>query len=309
MPPPGSPADHPKKALAALGLSPRKSFGQNFLHDGNIARKIVDLARSFPAPYLEIGPGLGALTRPLAETGSRVVAVEVDRGLAAHLRREFEGSAVEVLEADFLAVPGADWRARFPSGGTVVGNLPYSISSPVILRLIALRELFPRAVLMLQKEMVERLCAAPGGKEYGILSVYLSVLAETRREFAVKRSCFHPAPDVDSAVITVRFSARSPTPCWRRCRPRSARASRTAERRCATPPCRSFPGGRGSGAGCSRRKGSTRRAGGGGAAGGLARARPEAPAAARRGRALRRARRLPRGRSSFLFIGIWEGKR
>lgn len=210
MPPPGSPADHPKKALAALGLSPRKSFGQNFLHDGNIARKIVDLARSFPAPYLEIGPGLGALTRPLAETGSRVVAVEVDRGLAAHLRREFEGSAVEVLEADFLAVPGADWRARFPSGGTVVGNLPYSISSPVILRLIALRELFPRAVLMLQKEMVERLCAAPGGKEYGILSVYLSVLAETRREFAVKRSCFHPAPDVDSAVITVRFFGAFP---------------------------------------------------------------------------------------------------
>jgi len=210
MPPPASPADHPKKALAALGLSPRRSFGQNFLHDGNIARKIVELARSFPAPYLEIGPGLGALTRPLAETGAGVVAVEVDRGLAAHLRREFEGSAVELLEADFLAVPDADWRARFPSGGTVVGNLPYSISSPVILRLIALRELFPRAVLMLQKEMVERLCAAPGGKEYGILSVYLSALAETRREFAVKRSCFHPAPDVDSAVITVRFFGEFP---------------------------------------------------------------------------------------------------
>lgn len=210
MPPPASPADHPKKALAALGLSPRKSFGQNFLHDGNIARKIVDLARSFPPPYLEIGPGLGALTRPLAETGEKVVAVEVDRGLAAHLRREFEGPAVEVLEADFLAVPDADWRARFPSGGTVVGNLPYSISSPVILRLIALRELFPRAVLMLQREMVERLCAAPGGKEYGILSVYLSALAETRREFVVKRSCFHPAPDVDSAVITVRFFGAFP---------------------------------------------------------------------------------------------------
>lgn len=205
MPPPGSPADHPKRALAALGLSPRRSLGQNFLHDGNIARKIAGLAASFPAPYLEIGPGLGALTRPLAETGAKVVAVEVDRGLAAQLRREFGGGAVEVLEADFLAVPCDEWRARFPAGGTAVGNLPYSISSPVILRLIELRELFPRAVLMLQKEMVERLCAAPGGKEYGILSVYLSVLAQTRREFVVKRSCFHPAPDVDSAVITVRF--------------------------------------------------------------------------------------------------------
>ena len=212
MPPPGSPADHPKRALAALGLSPRKSFGQNFLHDGNVARKIVDLASSFPAPYLEIGPGLGALTRPLADTGARVVAVEVDRGLAAHLRREFEGSAVDVLEADFLAVTGDEWRGRFPSGGTVVGNLPYSISSPVVLRLIELRELFPRAVLMLQKEMVERLCAAPGGKEYGILSVYLSVLSETSREFAVRRSCFHPAPEVDSAVMTVRFSGGFPDP-------------------------------------------------------------------------------------------------
>jgi 16S rRNA (adenine1518-N6/adenine1519-N6)-dimethyltransferase len=212
MPPPGSPADHPKKALAALGLSPRKSFGQNFLHDGNVARKIVELARSFPAPYLEIGPGLGALTRPLADAGAEVVAVEVDRGLAAHLRGEFEGSAVEVMEADFLAVPDADWRARFPAGGTVVGNLPYSISSPVVLRLIELRDLFPRAVLMLQKEMVDRLCAPPGGREYGILSVYMSVLAETRREFTVRRSCFHPAPDVDSAVITVRFFGDFPDP-------------------------------------------------------------------------------------------------
>ncbi len=202
--------EHPKRTLAFLGLSPRKSFGQNFLHDRNIARKIVDLAGSFPPPYLEIGPGLGALTRTLAETGARVVAVEVDRGLAAHLRRDFAGTSVDVVEADFLAVTDDAWRERFPAGGTAVGNLPYSISSPVILRLMGLRERFPRAALMLQKEMVERLCASPGGKEYGILSVYLSVLSETRREFAVRRSCFHPAPDVDSAVITVRFSGGFP---------------------------------------------------------------------------------------------------
>jgi 16S rRNA (adenine1518-N6/adenine1519-N6)-dimethyltransferase len=112
---------------------------------------------------------------------------------------------VEILEADFLAVSDPEWRRRFPGGGTIVGNLPYSISSPVVLRLIELRELFPRAVLMLQREMAERLCAGPGGKEYGILSVYLSVLAEARQEFLVRRSCFHPAPDVDSAVLTVRF--------------------------------------------------------------------------------------------------------
>jgi 16S rRNA (adenine1518-N6/adenine1519-N6)-dimethyltransferase len=203
--PPGSPADHPRRTLAGLGLAPRKHLGQNFLHDRNVVRKIVALARAFPPPYLEIGPGLGALTGPLAEAGVPVLAVEVDRGLSAHLRERFAGRSVEILEADFLAVSDPEWRRRFPGGGTIVGNLPYSISSPVILRLIELRELFPRAVLMLQREMAERLCAGPGGKEYGILSVYLSVLAEARQEFLVRKSCFHPAPDVDSAVLTVRF--------------------------------------------------------------------------------------------------------
>jgi 16S rRNA (adenine1518-N6/adenine1519-N6)-dimethyltransferase len=112
---------------------------------------------------------------------------------------------VGILEADFLAVPEREWSVRFPAGGTVVGNLPYSISSPVVLRLIELRVRFPRAVLMLQREVVDRLCAGPGGKEYGILSVYLGVLAEARKEFVVRRACFHPAPDVDSAVMSVRF--------------------------------------------------------------------------------------------------------
>jgi len=197
--------EHPKKTLAALGLSPRKSLGQNFLADRNVAGKIVALARSFPPPYLEIGPGLGALTSPLAEAGVPVVAVELDRGLSAHLRDRFAGTSVEIVEADFLKVPEEEWRSRCPAGATVIGNLPYSISSPVVLRLIELRDVFPRAVLMLQREVVDRLCAGPGGKEYGILSVYLGVLAEARKEFVVRRACFHPAPDVDSAVMSVRF--------------------------------------------------------------------------------------------------------
>jgi 16S rRNA (adenine1518-N6/adenine1519-N6)-dimethyltransferase len=205
MRPPGSPADSPRRTLAALGLSPRKSLGQNFLADRNVAGKIVALARSFPPPYLEIGPGLGALTELLDDAGAPVVAVELDRGLAAHLRDRFAGGSVEIVEADFLKVSPQEWRSRFPAGGTVVGNLPYSISSPAVLRLIELREVFSRAVLMLQREVVDRLCAGPGGKEYGVLSVYLGVLAEARKEFVVRRACFHPAPDVDSAVMSVRF--------------------------------------------------------------------------------------------------------
>src|SRR3972149_6745951 len=235
----------PRRTLAPLGLSPRKSLGQNFLADLNVARKIVELAQRFPPPFVEIGPGLGALTSLLAEAGTPVVAVEVDRGLAAHLRDRFGGGSVEIVEADFLAVPTQEWRRRFPMGGTVLGNLPYSVSSPIVLRLIELRDLFPRAVLMLQREMVDRLCAGPGGKEYGILSVYLGVLAEARKEFVVRRTCVHPSPDVDSAVMTVRFIGGPPGP-----------PPRAGGRRCAPPPSLSSPGGRPGGATCSRRRGS-----------------------------------------------------
>src|SRR5512139_4097163 len=118
MPPPDSPAEHPRRTLAALGLAPRKHLGQNFLHDQNVVRKIVALASSFPPPYLEIGPGLGALTGRFAEAGAPVVAIEIDRGLASHLRDRLAGTSVEILEADFLAVPEREWRTRFPAGGT-----------------------------------------------------------------------------------------------------------------------------------------------------------------------------------------------
>ncbi|MGA7105090.1 MAG: 16S rRNA (adenine(1518)-N(6)/adenine(1519)-N(6))-dimethyltransferase RsmA [Candidatus Deferrimicrobiaceae bacterium] len=188
-----------------MGRSPSRRRGQNFLHDGNIARKIVALSRKMGPPFLEIGAGLGALTALLAAEEGVTVAVEIDRTLARYLRDRFGGSAVEVVEGDFLSVPDAGWRKRFPGGGTAVGNLPYAFSSPILLRLMELREVFPRAVLMLQKEVVERICAPPGGKEYGTLSVYLSVLADARREFVVRRTCFTPSPEVDSAVFSIRF--------------------------------------------------------------------------------------------------------
>lgn len=188
-----------------LGIAPRKGLGQSFLHDRNIARKIVLLAFEMGPPFLEIGPGLGALTDLLAEERKETLAVEVDRGLAAFLRARYEGSSVKIVEADFLSLPDADLARSFPGGGTVLGNLPYSVSSPILLRLMDLREIFPRAVLMLQKEVVDRIRAPQGGKEYGILSVYLAALGEVREEFTVRRTCFTPSPEVDSAVISVRF--------------------------------------------------------------------------------------------------------
>lgn len=209
------PAEHPARLLPALGLSPRKGLGQNFLHDRNVARKIVSIALTMGPPFLEIGPGLGALTDLFAAEERRTVAVEVDRGLASYLRERYEGSSVEVVEADFLDLPEEEWEKRFPAGGTAVGNLPYAVSSPVLLRILDLRRHFPRAVLMLQKEVAGRLCAPPGGKSYGILSVYLAVLSEIRQEFAVRRTCFFPSPTVDSAVVAIRFRPDVPDDLFR----------------------------------------------------------------------------------------------
>lgn len=206
---------HIPKLMAELGIAPRKSLGQNFLHDGNVSRKIVSVAQRLGPPFLEIGPGLGSMTDLLAETGAPVTAVELDRKLAAWLRERYSGTAVEIVEADFLDVPAPEWERRFPEGATAVGNLPYSVSSPMILRLAELRETFPRAVLMLQKEVVERLTAPPGGKEYGILSVYLAVLGEAREEFVVRRGSFTPVPAVDSAVFSLRFRPGFPEPSFR----------------------------------------------------------------------------------------------
>lgn len=212
MPPRDFRADHPRRLMAALGLSPRKRLGQVFLHDRNNAERIVALAKALGPPFLEIGPGLGALTFLLAAAEEPTVAVEVDARLAAFLRERLAQTTVEVLEADFLSIPETQWRKRFPAGGTVVGNLPYSVSSPIVLDLIALREVFPRAVLMLQKEVAARLCAPPGGREYGTLSVYLGALARAREEFAVRRTCFTPVPEVDSAVVSIRFRPGVPAP-------------------------------------------------------------------------------------------------
>lgn len=243
MPSPGSPADHPLRLLAELGISPRKRLGQNFLHDRNIARKIVAIARDFGPPFLEIGPGLGSLTSLLSGTGEETIAVEVDRKLAEFLRGRYAGTPVEILEADFLSVPSSEWRRRFPRGGSVVGNLPYSISSPIVLRLMELRGIFPRAVLMLQKEVAERLCASPGGKEYGILSVYLAVLSEARLEFPVRRTCFAPSPEVDSAVLSIRFRSDVDGQTYRRLQAvvRAAFARRRKQLRNA--PAAVLPGG------------------------------------------------------------------
>ena len=188
--------------------SKRKALGQHFLHDQNIVRKIIALAELKPGEtVLEIGPGRGILTRALSETGSKVFAVEVDRSLDEPLQKEFEASPnVRIIQADALTYPFQNIPAPF----SVVANLPYSISTPLLFRLLELRSRVSRMVLMLQLEVARRIVAREGGKEYGLLSVGVQFHAEPRLEFIVPRGCFRPPPKVDSAVIrlTIRTTPK-----------------------------------------------------------------------------------------------------
>ena len=195
-----------REALAAAGLSARRRWGQHFLCDPAVARRIVETAEVNPASVvLEIGPGLGALTDVLAARGRRLYLVEIDPGLAARLReRHGDDPRVRVVEGDALALPLAEIVTE--PAATVVANLPYNVAIPILFRLLALRARFPRAVVMLQREVAARLTARPGTGAYGIVSVLVQTWAVARIAFGVSRRSFLPAPQVDSAVVDIHWS-------------------------------------------------------------------------------------------------------
>jgi 16S rRNA (adenine1518-N6/adenine1519-N6)-dimethyltransferase len=180
--------------LPSSSHRPRKRFGQHFLHDPGVVRRIVAAVSPAPGDFiLEIGPGEGVLTAPLAASGARVEAVEIDRDLAAALR--VDGVIVHVADAlafDFAALP---------QGARVVGNLPYNISTPLLFRLAASATRLRDLHFMLQREVVERMVAAPSTPEYGRLSVMLQARFRMAKLFAVPAGAFRPPPRVESAVV------------------------------------------------------------------------------------------------------------
>lgn len=201
----GSPA-YVKRLLRERGLRPNRRWGQNFLIDGNLLARVADAAELSPSEgVLEIGPGLGALTRELARRARKVLAVEIDPGLYSILTEETLVGVenVHVLLADFLAldlaavVPEELGPGRHP----VVANIPYSITSPVVVRLLEQRALFDRVVLMVQKEVADRLTAAPNTRDYGSLTLFVHLFADARPVHFVSRRAFLPAPDVDSEIV------------------------------------------------------------------------------------------------------------
>ncbi|MGA6924062.1 MAG: 16S rRNA (adenine(1518)-N(6)/adenine(1519)-N(6))-dimethyltransferase RsmA [Desulfosarcina sp.] len=204
----------PRALLTAWNIQAKKQLGQNFLSDPNIARAIVTKAAiGRDEAVLEVGPGLGAMTIPAARAASRVVAVDKDGRIIDLLKTELLTAGienVEIREADILEV---DIEAIAREAGrplVVLGNLPYNISSPVVVQLIHARRHVHRVVLMLQKEMAQRICAGPGSKAYGRLSVMLGYCADMRVLMQVRASQFFPVPKVDSTVVGIRFADRPP---------------------------------------------------------------------------------------------------
>lgn len=200
--------------LRERGLAPKKRFGQNFLTDEEAARRIAEAATTPPGgSVLEIGAGLGALTRPLLARAARVIAVERDRDLAPILREDLapviaEGR-LQVIEADAAQL---DWIATLTGSGraldpprpwTVAGNLPYQITGRLLEMATQVADEIDRAVFMVQLEVAERLLAPPGGEAYGGLTVFVRAAFEVQRLLTARAGSFYPRPEVDSAVVVL----------------------------------------------------------------------------------------------------------
>jgi 16S rRNA (adenine1518-N6/adenine1519-N6)-dimethyltransferase len=184
---------------------PRKRFGQHFLHDRNVIDKIIAAVDPRPGDRMvEIGPGLGALTRPLLARVGRLEVVEIDRDLADALEAEFPPQRLVVHRADALAF---DFGALGP-GLRVVGNLPYNVCTPLLFHLAAFAGRLRDLHFMLQREVVERMVAPPSTAEYGRLSVMLQYRFALEKLFQVSPGCFRPPPKVDSAVVRLVPRAR-----------------------------------------------------------------------------------------------------
>ena len=180
--------------LTGLGVTPTKGLGQNFLIDERVAERQIGFAGiTQDDTVLEIGPGLGVLTHRLAKRAGKVVAIEMDAKLAEYLRPRLPDN-VDLIVGDATKVP-------FPTFDKMVSNLPYSISSPIIFKLLEHR--FQKAVVMLQKEFADRMVAAPDTDDYSRLTVNVHYRADCRILEKVPRSRFWPSPRVDSAVVEV----------------------------------------------------------------------------------------------------------
>jgi 16S rRNA (adenine1518-N6/adenine1519-N6)-dimethyltransferase len=198
--------------LSEHGLAPSRALGQNFVADPNTVRRIAALAAVGPGDHVvEVGPGLGSLTLALAETGASVLAVEIDRYLVPVLRSIVEPAGVRVVEGDARTV---DWSSLLGDGGpwVLVANLPYNIATPLVLDLLADVPAISRMLVMVQREVGERLAARVGDDGYGIPSVKVAYWGEADVVGRVPPTVFVPQPRVESALVRIVRHASPPVP-------------------------------------------------------------------------------------------------
>jgi 16S rRNA (adenine1518-N6/adenine1519-N6)-dimethyltransferase len=209
-----------RNARAAASVRPpargkTRALGQHFLRDDAVARRIVELVAPTPRDLVvEIGPGRGAMTEHLARAAGRLLALEIDSSLAVRLNARFALSPhVEIRAADARSFDYAALRDLRPDPAgrvLVVGNLPYSVGKPILMALVEAGSAIDEMVLMLQKEVAERIAAGPGSKVYGALSVLTQIACDVTLAFAVPPGAFSPPPKVDSAVIHLRVRSAPP---------------------------------------------------------------------------------------------------
>lgn len=186
----------------------KKALGQHFLTDLSVARRIADTVSGPELPILEIGPGMGVLSQFLIETGRPVKCIELDGESVQYLARVYP--SLDVVEGDFLKM---DLDHVFDGEFALIGNYPYNISSQIFFKVLDYRERIPLVSGMLQKEVAERICSAPGSKVYGILSVLLQAWYDCEYLFTVEPGVFNPPPKVRSGVIRLRRNQRRELGC------------------------------------------------------------------------------------------------
>lgn len=188
--------------------APSKRFGQNFIQDESVIYAILEAANFDTQDcVVEIGPGRGALTKPLLAKLNHLIVIEVDKALATYWR-DYPAAHLSVMEADALTVDFSQWGKKI----RLIGNLPYNISTPLLIQFLSQRETIEDLHVMLQKEVADRLIASPGCKEYGRLSVMTQAYCQVSHVLDVSPEAFYPAPKVMSSVIKIQPYSESPYP-------------------------------------------------------------------------------------------------
>jgi 16S rRNA (adenine1518-N6/adenine1519-N6)-dimethyltransferase len=200
----------PKEIIRQYAIKPRKRLGQSFLMEQNVIRNISAIAQVTKNDIVvEIGAGIGVLTEDLAQTAAKLIAVELDDQLVEVLKDKLlkynnvQIYSGDILKFDFGAI-ARDGKQKIK----VIGNVPYNISSPVLFHLLSFRKIIDSFVLMLQKEVIQRLVACPGGKDYGVPSVILQMFAAVEKVLDVPAGCFYPRPKIESSVMKGFFLER-----------------------------------------------------------------------------------------------------